>query len=170
MTAQRQENKDRRLKIARLAAIAGLFFGLAGQAVRVEAASTERIVVNRNTALAIDGFDPVAYFTDKDALVGRQDIEVSDRGAIWRFRNEGNRAIYLAHPEVYGPRFGGYDPTDVARGKPVPGRAQIWLIRGERLYLFNREESRDAFAAAPDRFLEQADEKWPQLMETLSSY
>ena len=170
MTAQRQENKGLRFKIAGLAAIAGLFFGLAGQAADVQAASTERIVVNRHTALAIDGFDPVAYFTDADALAGRPDVEASDRGAIWRFRNEGNRAIYLAHPEIYSPRFGGYDPTDVARGKPVPGRAQIWLIRGERLYLFSREESRDAFAVAPDRFLDQADEKWPELMETLSSY
>ena len=170
MTAQRQENKDQRLKIACLAAITGLLAGFLQQSTEVRGASTERIVVNRHTALAIDGFDPVAYFTDADALAGRPDVEASDRGAIWRFRNEGNRAIYLAHPEVYGPRFGGYDPTDVARGKPVPGRAQIWLIRGERLYLFSRKESRDAFAVAPDRFLDQADQKWPELMETLSSY
>lgn len=170
MTAQRQENKGQRPKIVFLAVIAGLFIGLAGQAAQVCAASTERVVVNRHTGLAIDGFDPVAYFTDADALPGQPDVEASGQGAIWRFRNEGNRAVFLAHPEVYGPRFGGYDPTDVARGKPVPGRAQIWLIRGERLYLFSREESRDAFAAAPERFLEQADTKWPVLSETLSNY
>ena len=33
------------------------------------------------------------------------------RGAIWRFRNEGNRAAFAADPEVYMPRFGGYDPV-----------------------------------------------------------
>jgi hypothetical protein len=170
MTAQRQENKGQRLKIAPLVAIAGFLIGLAGQVTQVGAASTERVVVNRHTGLAIDGFDPVAYFTDADALAGQPDIETSDQGAIWRFRNAGNREAFLAHPEIYGPRFGGYDPTDVARGKPVPGRAQIWLIRGERLYLFSREESRDAFAAAPERFLDQADAKWPELAETLSSY
>lgn len=170
MTAQRQENKGQRLKIASLAAIAGLFFGLAGQTWQVRAAATERIVVNRFTGLAIDGFDPVAYFTDKDALAGQPDIEVADQGAIWRFRNAGNRAVYLEHPEIYGPRFGGYDPADMARGKPVPGRPQIWLIRNERLYLFNRVESRDAFAAAPDRILEEADAKWPEVSAKLSSY
>jgi YHS domain-containing protein len=167
MTAQRQENKGQALKIVRLAAISGLLAVLAGHAF---AASTERIVVNRHTALAIDGFDPVAYFTDKDALQGRPEIEASDQGAIWRFRNEGNRSIFLEYPDIYGPRFGGYDPTDVARGKPVPGRAQIWLISKGRLYLFSREESRDAFASTPERYLEQADAKWPALMETLSSY
>ncbi|MEW6768165.1 MAG: YHS domain-containing (seleno)protein [Pseudomonadota bacterium] len=170
MTAQRQENKGERLKIASLAAIAGLFFGLACPALKAVAASTERVVVNRNTGLAIDGFDPVAYFTDKEALPGRADFEASDQGAIWRFRNAGNRTAFLERPEIYGPRFGGYDPTDVARGKPVPGRAQIWLIRNERLYLFNREESRDAFAAASDRILDEANAKWPSLSATLSSY
>ena len=170
MTAQRQENKGRRLKIASLASIAALLAGLAGPVARVQAASTERIVVNRHTGLAIDGFDPVAYFTDAEALAGRLDIEALDRGAIWRFRNEGNRAIYLAHPEVYGPRFGGYDPLDVARGTPVAGRAQLWIIHGERLYLFSREQSRDAFAAEPTRFIDGADARWPALMEALSSY
>ena len=170
MTAQRQENKGQRLKIASLTAIAGFLIGLAGQVSQVRAASTERVVVNRHTGLAIDGFDPVAYFTDANAVAGKPDIETSDQGTVWRFRNSGNRDAFLAHREIYTPRFGGYDPTDVARGKPVPGRAQIWFIRGERLYLFNREESRDAFAAAPDQFLEQADAKWPELSETLSSY
>lgn len=170
MTAQRQKNKGQRLKIAPLAAIAGFVIGLAGQPANVGAASTERIVVNRHTGLAIDGYDPVAFFTDANALMGQPDIEASDGGAIWRFRNEGNREAFLAHPEIYGPRFGGYDPTDVARGKPVPGRAQIWLIRGAHLYLFSREESRAAFDAAADSVLEQADAKWPALSETLSSY
>lgn len=170
MTAQRQENKGQRLKIACLAAFAGVLAGFAAPVTNAHAASTERVVVNGRTGLAIDGFDPVAYFTDKNALAGQPNVEVSSQGAIWRFRNEGNRAIFLAHPDIYGPQFGGYDPTDVARGKPVPGRAQIWLISGERLYLFNRVESLDAFAATPGRFLEQAEDKWPGLMETLSSY
>ncbi|MBI3699559.1 MAG: hypothetical protein HY242_03840 [Afipia sp.] len=167
MTAPRQENKGPAPKIVRLAAISGLLAMLAGGAF---AASTERIVVNRLTALAIDGYDPVAYFTDKDALQGQPEFEASDQGAIWRFRSAANRAIYLEHPDIYGPRFGGYDPTAVARGKPVPGRAQIWLIDHERLYLFSREESRDQFAASPQRLLEQADAKWPALVETLSNY
>ena len=36
--------------------------------------------------------------------------------AVWRFRNEGNRAAFAEHPEVYLPRFGGYDPVTIARG------------------------------------------------------
>jgi hypothetical protein len=170
MTAQRQENKDRSLKIARLAMIAAVAVASAGSVVHGWAAVTERVVVNRHSGLAIDGMDPVAYFTDADAIAGDPEIEASDQGVIWRFRNARNRAIFIAEPEIYGPRFGGYDPTDVARGKAVAGRAQIWLVYGGRLFLFSRAESRDAFAAAPEQFTARADARWPVLMDKLSGY
>jgi hypothetical protein len=109
------------------------------------AAVTERVVVNRYSGLAIDGFDPVAYFTDADRQGGSR---IEARQAVRSgASNEANRAVFLAHPDIYGPRFGGYDPVDVSNGKVIAGRAQLWLISGERLYLFSREENRSAFAA-----------------------
>lgn len=156
------------LRIACLVVFAGLF-GLAGPWADAWAI-TERVVVNRHSGLAIDGFDPVAYFTDAEAAKGQPEIEATMGGAVWRFRNEANRAVFLAHPEIYAPRFGGYDAVDVARSRAVAGRAQLWLISGERLYLFSREENRDAFAADPGIIRKQADDKWPALLETLSGY
>lgn len=79
------------------------------------------MVADRYTGLAIGGFDPVSYFTDARPMAGQPGFEVSEAGAVWRFRNEGNRAFFLAHPEIYGPQFGGYDPTDLARGVPLAG-------------------------------------------------
>jgi hypothetical protein len=34
--------------------------------------------------------------------------------------------------------------------------------------LFGREKSRDAFAASPQGFLQEAGRRWPGLMETLA--
>jgi hypothetical protein len=144
--------------------------GPVGRCAEAWAEVTERVVVNRHSGLAIDGFDPVAYFTDAEAAKGQPDVEAVESGAVWRFRNEGNRAVFLAHPEIYGPRFGGYDPVDVARGKIVAGRPQLWLISGERLYLFSRDDNRSAFAADPDGLLKQASGNWPALLKTLSGY
>ena len=39
-------------------------------------------------------------------------------------------------PDVYMPQFGGYDPLGVARGVAVAGNPNVWLIAGERLFLF----------------------------------
>ncbi|CCE11781.1 conserved exported hypothetical protein [Bradyrhizobium sp. STM 3843] len=136
-------------------------------AVGVQAATTERIIANRFSGLAIDGFDPVAYFVDGQPILGLQEFEAWQGGVVWRFHNEGNRASFLAHPEVYGPQFGGYDPMDVARGVTVAGNPRLWLVADQRLFLFSREESREAFAADPERYLRQATERWRVLERDL---
>jgi YHS domain-containing protein len=140
----------------------------AGSQWPAQAATTERVVVDRNTGLAIDGFDPVAYFTDRTPLQGHAEFEASESGAIWRFRNADNRKFFLARPDVYAPQFGGYDPVGVARGVPLQGSALVWLVSGQRLYLFDRDENRAAFAANPERYLNEARLRWPALLATLA--
>jgi hypothetical protein len=140
----------------------------AATALAAHAATTERLVADRYTGLAIGGFDPVAYFTDAQPLVGQPGFEAAEAGAVWRFRNEGNRAVFASHPDIYSPQFGGYDPTDVARGIAVAGDPKLWLISGQRLFLFGRTGTRDAFAADPTRFAREAKRRWPDLQETLA--
>jgi YHS domain-containing protein len=132
-----------------------------------QTATTERIVVNRFSGVAIEAFDPVAYFVDGGAMQGTAEFEANLWGAVWRFRNEGNRASFLAHPEVYGPQFGGYDPADIARGVVVAGNPRFFVISAQRLYLFSREDNRDAFAADPERFLYEVGKRWPALQDKL---
>src|SRR6185437_6720757 len=106
-------------------------------------------------------FDPVAYFTERRPRLGRPDFGLSFEGTIWRFENPGNRAAFVGHPEVYRPRFGGYDPVAIARGASVPGHPLVWVVVSERLYLFYDEEARAAFLADPGRFIALATRKWP---------
>jgi len=170
MTAQRQEGNRRYRTSALFTSFAGVLIAIlvAAAPLACQAATTERVVTNRFTGLAIEGFDPVAYFVDGRPLRGLPDFEAGLSGAVWRFRNEGNRASFLAHPEVYGPRFGGYDLTDLARGVTSAGNPLLWVISGQRLYLFGIEANRDAFAADPARFLPLADQHWPALERGLS--
>ena len=70
-------------------------------------------------------------------------------GAVWRFCNIGNRAAFAARPDVYMPQFGGYDPVGVARGVAVAGNPNLWLIAGERLFLFYDRARLEKFAADP---------------------
>ncbi len=94
------------------------------------AGAPEPLVVNPNTGLALSGFDPVAYFTDGKPEFGRPDLEFRNDGVVWRFRNEGDRAAFADHPEVYIPRFGGYDPVAVARGEVGAGPSAV--LGGDR--------------------------------------
>ncbi|MFY9953324.1 YHS domain-containing (seleno)protein [Bradyrhizobium sp.] len=166
MTARRQERYGWRTAIAFFALLTG-FLVAARSELAARAATTERVVVNRFSGIAIDGFDPVAYFVQRRAVKGLEDFEAPEGGVVWRFHNEGNRAFFVAHPEIYGPQFGGYDPIDVARGVTFAGNPRFWVISEQRLYLFGHEANRDAFAADPDRFLEQANARWPVLQQDL---
>jgi hypothetical protein len=169
MTAQRQERYRWRASRPRITIIALLAsFCAACPDFAADATTTERIVANRFSGLAIEGFDPVAYFVDREPVLGLPDFEAWQGGVVWRFHNDGNRASFLAHPEVYGPQFGGYDPIDVARGVTVAGNPRFWAIAGERLYLFNLEAHRDAFAADSARIVGEANARWPAIEENLA--
>ena len=165
MTAARQQRKSPlALGLALgLAVFADIFAPPA-----ILAAPNDRIVVDAHTGLAISGFDPVAYFTDAKPKFGRPELELRLDATVWRFQNEGNRAAFAEHPEVYMPRFGGYDPVAVARGNSVPGHPLFWAVTGERLYLFYNAEARATFLADPGRILETADRKWPEVARTIA--
>ena len=132
------------------------------------AATTEHIVTDRHSGLAINGFDPVAYFIDGTATSGKDQFEHVFAGVVWRFCNEGNRAAFILDPDVYMPRFGGYDPVGVARGVAVPGDPRLWLISGERLYLFYSSEARSTFSDESEYHITFADRMWPSVQLTLA--
>lgn len=148
-------------------AAAALLAALWASGAAAGAATTERVVTDHHTGLAISGFDPVAYFTDAAARLGGGDYEFSAFGVTWRFRNEGNLSAFAAAPQVYAPQFGGYDPVGVARGVATPGHPQLWLVYGQKLYLFHASETQASFAANPQDVLEAAEEKWPDVEKAL---
>lgn len=167
MTAARQQRKPPGLaSLAKMGLFLLLACGLPCLAPG-HAATTESIVSDPNRGLAINGFDPVAYFTDAKAAIGREELEYNFAGAIWRFRNEGNRAAFMQNPEIYAPAFGGYDPMAVARGVAVAGHPQIWAVAGKRLYLFYNTQAREGFLADPESAA-AAERKWPVVQQTLS--
>lgn len=78
--------------------------------------SRRDILVNPHTGLAFSGFDQWAYFTDYKRPMGKPEFELRLDGTIWQFHNVGNRVAFTANPEVYRPRFAGYDTVAIARG------------------------------------------------------
>jgi hypothetical protein len=131
------------------------------------AATTERVVVDNRTGLAIYGFDPVAYFSQAGAAIGREELELPYGGAVWRFRNSGNRNAFAQNPDVYMPQFGGYDPVMLARGTATPGHPHLWVVTEDRLFLFHTREARDRFAADPQHTIAAASAQWPNVLRDL---
>lgn len=123
----------------------------------------DRVVSDPDTGIALYGYDPVAYFTEGRPTPGRRDIEAEWNGAAWRFESEANRAAFLSAPETYAPRYGGYDPSAVARGAPAAGHPLLFKVAGDRLYLFHDAQDLADFAD-----FKAADVAWPELEQKLS--
>jgi hypothetical protein len=164
MTAARQKRK---LHTACRVAGTLLAVALCAFASAAHAGLTQRIVVDWHSGLAISGYDPVAYFINGAPTAGSPDFELLYGGAVWRFCNVGNRAAFAAHPEIYMPQYGGYDPLSVAHGLAVAGDPGVWAIVGERLFLFYNDTQRKAFLADSGRFIALSQREWPAVMSTL---
>ena len=158
MTAARQPEKP---------ALKRLLTGLVLAAGLVGAAAADPLVMDADTGLALSGYDPVAYFTNRQPELGKAGLEMIVDGAVWRFHNVGNQAAFKDHPDVYRPRFGGYDPVGIARNRSVPGNPLVWAIADQKLYLFYSDTDRQAFLAAPARVLEAAERRWPDVQRTI---
>ena len=88
-----------------------------------------------DTGLAIEGYDTVAYFTDGTPLPGSADYTHDWQGATWLFASAAHRDAFKADPERYAPQFGGYCAYAVSRGNAIKGKAKVWSIVEDKLYL-----------------------------------
>lgn len=150
-----------------LAAAAGST-GARGQAAALPpvVGATEAFVGDDWSGFALNGFDPVSYFTPSGPAPGKDGIELIWRGRAWRFAGVANRAAFEQDPQTYAPRIGGYDPTAAAAGRLVAGAPILFLVSEGRLYLFRNDHARARFLADP-RIAERAEARWPELARRL---
>ena len=103
-------------------------------------------------SLAIDGYDPVAYFTQRRPAQGKADISFDWDDRRYRFATAGNRDIFAANPDRYEPQFAGPCSSGVAAGKRIKADPALWRIVDGKLYLFSKpvasEESLDKTVVA----------------------
>lgn len=155
-----------RMRAALAAALFVVTLTIPGVPVRALAGS-ELIVADPRGGLALFGFDPVSYFLRGAAEIGVEQFQLNFRDVTWQFRSEANREAFRAQPDVYVPRFGGYDPVALTRGAPVPGHPTLFVIHDGRLYLFQKAEHRETFIATPQITIEAARAYWPNVQRSL---
>lgn len=89
------------------------------------------------TGLALDGYDPVAYFLQKKPVKGRREISVNHEGVTYYFSSANNRAVFLASPSSYEPEFGGWCAYAMgAKAEKVSIDPETFKIIDNKLYLF----------------------------------
>lgn len=150
-----------------LAGLLAVWFVATLAAFSTKAATSERIVSDPRSGVALYGYDPVAYFIDKSARPGIAEYEFRFANLIWRFRSEANRKAFADSPEKFVPEFGGYDPLAVVQGVPLEGNPAFFAVHEQKLFLFSREESLMRFLESPQKLFEAANAAWPAVQRKL---
>ena len=109
----------------------------------------------------IDGYDPVAFFTDSQPLKGDEKFNYSYNGAKYFFASQEHLDLFKADPAKYAPQFGGWCAYAVSLGRVAPVNVEFWSIVDGRLLLQHNKRANDGWNKDVKGNLTLADQYWP---------
>ncbi len=118
-----------------------------------------------STGLAMQGYDPVAYFTDGEATKGSYKITALHNDALYRFATEEHKAAFEANPEAYLPAYGGYCAFGAAMGFKFDGDPTNWKIVDNKLYLNLSQDIQQRWEGDIPGFIEKASVNWETIAD-----
>lgn len=139
-----------------LAVVLGLVFAAMAQSPPTTSGGSGMALLNLDNTVALHGYDPVAYFTDNEAVRGNKRILERLGGATYYFASRGSRYEFLRDAPRYQPQFGGYCATSMAMGRLEDINPHLFVIYEGKLYLFNNPEAEARFMSDPRRVVHEA--------------
>lgn len=109
---------------------------------------------------AINGYDPVAYFTDKKAVPGNEAFSYLWKNVKWNFSSEENKKLFVENATKYAPQFGGYCAFAVSKGFTANSNPNTFEIINGKLYLFDSEEVKADWKANLKDNLQKSETNW----------
>ncbi|QEC66033.1 YHS domain-containing protein [Panacibacter ginsenosidivorans] len=110
---------------------------IAGLSTAQDASVLRKKAFNLEKGVAIEGYDPVAYFTANKAIKGSKELAVVFEGAIYYFSSEENKEIFKKNPSKYEPQYGGWCAYAMGHdGSKVEIDPETFKIIDNKLYLY----------------------------------
>lgn len=117
------------------------------------------------TGIALQGYDPVSYFSGSVPKKGSASIVAQHDGATYHFATTANRDKFNASPAKYAPQFGGFCAMGVALGKKLDVDPNAYRVVGDKLYLnVNKDVQKRWLDDVPGN-IATADKSWPALKD-----
>ncbi len=116
------------LSILLVALVSGV--SLAQSALRIKQFNIEK-------GIALQGYDPVAYFTGNKAVKGNKQFAASAEGIVYYFSSASNKELFLKDYKKYEPQYGGWCAYAMgANNERVEIDPETFKIVDSKLYLF----------------------------------
>lgn len=120
---------------------------------------------NLEKNVAIQGYDPVAYFKQGKAVKGKKEITAEFNGAIYYFSSESNKALFLKNPLQYEPQFGGFCAYGVSEGHESPIKPEAFTIVDNKLYLNYNLKVKEIWSKDRAARIEKATINWQKIQK-----
>jgi YHS domain-containing protein len=115
--------------------------------------------------LALQGYDPVAYFTAGKPARGYAAYAVEHDGATYRFASAENMKAFQADPASYAPQYGGFCAMGAALGKKFDIDPTQFRVVDGRLFLNKDAEVAKLWNEDVPGHVAKADQAWPEISE-----
>ncbi len=109
---------------------------------------------------AINGYDPVAYFTENKAVEGKENHTLSWKGADWYFSTAENKSLFEENAEAYAPQFGGFCSFAVSKGFTANTDPNTFEVIDGKLYLFADEGMKANWKANQTENMKKCTDNW----------
>lgn len=113
--------------------------------------------------IAIEGADPVAYFTQEAFVEGSADFTHEWKGVTWQFASAENRDLFASEPEKYAPQYGGYCAWAVGQNALAAIDPNAWSVVDGKLYLNANDRIQSRWNKDIPGNIALADANWPKL-------
>tara|TARA_R110002096_G_scaffold7102_3_gene31475 strand:+ start:5210 stop:5656 length:447 start_codon:yes stop_codon:yes gene_type:complete len=117
-----------------------------------------------NNGFAINGYDPVAYFTQSTPVEGMDSYKSEYMDATFLFSSAENKAMFDENPAQYAPQYGGYCAYAVSKGYTAKTEPDAWTVVDDRLYLNFDTGVRDVWRRDIPGNIERANANWPDVV------
>ena len=131
----------------------------------LNARAQDKVLLNLDkSGVALQGYDPVAFFTDHQPVKGDPKFVAKRDGAVYFFASKEHKDLFIHEPAKYEPAFGGYCAYGVSRNKLVEIDVEAFQIVDGKLLLQYSKGVRDDFNQDTKGNLAKADANWPGLV------
>lgn len=122
--------------------------------------------VFNDNKIALEGYDPVAYFTLDAAVKGDPEHRYEYNGLTFYFASDSHKQQFVQNPETYIPQYGGYCAYAMSWNLVVSSDPRAFTVRDDKLYLNYSFNVRERWAKNIDDHITDADINWRQKFQS----
>lgn len=118
---------------------------------------------NLKDGVAIQGYDPVAYFVEGKAVLGLKEIKTQYDNATYYFATEVNKEEFVKNPDKFVPQYGGYCAYGLSKGYKAPIDPKAFTIVEDKLYLNYSLDVKAEWMKQREERIVKANENWEKI-------